>query len=324
MKLTAALREKFYRFVRRLPFPLRRGLLLRQDCYFPMGATVCVEIAQCNLKCVMCPRGGMHGLKNERRGQMAPELFKRIINKFLDEKVEVAELWFADWGEPLLNPDFPEMARCARALLPGAKLTLFTNLTCLPDAEAVAGAGLDIIEVSLSGMTQEVYARNHVGGDLARVLAHLDALDAARKRLGSATEIALKFHQYVYNAADSAQAEALARERGFIFKPIRCYISSVEGNAAFQREKDKFSGFYAGFIDMARERAMTRTLPGPRDCIMKRSMVTIDFDGRLYPCCGVYEEKNLMGSIFDVKILDIPALTPPVCRVCADTPISWR
>lgn len=316
--------DRVRRLRRTLAYFKRQRLLLREELDFPMGATLCVEISGCNLKCAMCPRGGVHGLVNGRSGRMDLQLFRRILAKFLDEKVGVAEIWFANWGEPLLNPDFPAMAAHARALLPEAKFTLFTNLTCLPDPEAVAAAGLDLIEVSLSGMTQATYARNHAGGDLSKVLANLDALAAAKKRRRSPVEIAVKYHQYVYNRGEEAAAEKLCLERGFTFKPTRCYISSVEGCASFAGDPGRFESFYSGFIDLGREKALARTLKDPRKCILKRGMVTVDFDGRLFPCCGVYEEKNLMCSIFDVRIADIPELVPDICRVCAATPISWR
>jgi len=324
MGIFSPLQNRIRAFRRRLTNFRRQALLAKTDLDFPLGATLCVEISGCNLKCAMCPRGGVHGLVNGRSGLMDAALFGRILAKFREEKIGVAELWFANWGEPLLNPAFPEMARHARACLPDARLTLFTNLTRLPNPEAVAGAGLDVIEVSLSGMTQETYGRNHAGGDLKKVLENLAALGAAKKRLRSPVEIVLKFHDYVYNKSDAAEAAELCRKNGFTFRLNWCYISSVEGCASFQKDRERFSKFYEGFIDLERNQAAARTLKSPRECILKRSMVTVDFDGRLFPCCGVYEEKNLMCSLFDVKIADIPYLAPEICRVCAATPIGWR
>ncbi len=37
-----------------------------------------IEISNCNLKCAMCPRGGVDGLINNRKGMMDFELFKKI------------------------------------------------------------------------------------------------------------------------------------------------------------------------------------------------------------------------------------------------------
>ncbi|MCX5791483.1 MAG: hypothetical protein NTY45_04580, partial [Elusimicrobia bacterium] len=227
---------------------------------------------------------------NDRRGMMDLELFKRIIDKLKMENVRVRELWFANWGEPMLNPLFPEMVKYAKSRLPGTKTTAFSNLTCLKDPSAVISSGLDRIEVSLSGMSQEIYSRNHAGGDVRTVLENITALVSAKKRLRGGTEIAVKFHDYVYNKADAVLAKEFCRENGVKFKLSRCYIPCVEGNAAFQKEKERFSVFYGRFIDMETEKKIAHTLKSPEDCILKRYLVTIDFDGRLYRCCGVYEE----------------------------------
>jgi len=295
------------------------------DCFFPAGATVCVEIsADCNLKCVMCPRGGVHGLVNKRRGMMDIEIFKKIIDKFRDENVRVRELWLANWGEPFLNPLFPEMARYAKSRLTGAKIIAFSNLNCLMDPSAVMSSGLDRLEVSMSGMSQEVYSKNHVGGDIKTVLRNIAGLVSAKKRLRGAMAIAVKFHDYVYNKAEAVLAKDFCRRSGIEFKLARCSVSCVEGNAAFQKEKERFSGFYSRFIDLKKEEKIARTLKTPADCMIKCYMVTIDFDGRLYRCCGVYEEKNLMGSFFDHAIREIPGINSSICDICVKTPISWR
>ena len=303
---------------------LHRALPSGSDPFFPAGALVCVEISNCNLKCVMCPRGGVHGLVNDRRGMMGMELFRKIVDKFKAEKVTVRELWFANWGEPLLNPDFPEMVRYAKSRLPDAKLIAFSNLTCLTDPSAVAASGLDRIEVSLSGMSQEIYSRNHAGGNVKTVIENLAALAAAKQRLRSAMEITVKFHDYKYNKADAVLAGEFCRGNGIVFKFTRCYVSSVEGNVAFQKEKERFTEFYGGFIDMEKEKELAHTLGSPALCVLRRYQFAIEFDGRLYRCCGVYEEKNLMGSFFDQEIRRIPAIDSGICRVCVKTPISWR
>jgi len=304
---------------------LKRAMKYYFDCFFPVGATVCVEIsADCNLKCVMCPRGGVHGLVNGRRGVMDMDLFKKIIDKFGSENVRVRELWLANWGEPFLNPLFPEMVRYAKSRLSGAKIIAFSNLNCLIDPSAVVSSGLDRLEVSLSGMSQEVYTRNHVGGDINKVLKNIAGLVSAKKHLRGAMAIAVKFHDYVYNKTEAVLAKDFCRKNGIEFNLARCSVSCVEGSASFQKEKERFSEFYRRFIDLEKEKKIARTLKTPGDCMIKRYLVTIDFDGRLCRCCGVYEEKNLMGSFFDHSIREIPGINSSICDVCVKTPISWR
>ena len=156
------------------------------------------------------------------------------------------------------------------------------------------------------------------------MLKNIAGLVSAKKRLRGAMAIAVKFHDYVYNKAEAVLAKDFCRKNGIEFKLARCSVSCVEGNVAFQKEKERFSEFYRRLIDLEKEEKIARTLKTPADCILKRYLVAIDFDGRLYRCCGVYEEKNLMGSFFDCAIRDIPCINSPICDICVKTPISWR
>lgn len=313
-------------FLRRIPV-VKHAILAAErwfDRFFPVGAILCVEISDCNLACAMCPRGGPQPLLRAGKGLMSPEMFGRIIDKFLEENVRIGAIWFANWGEPLLNPAFPAMVRKARDNFRWAKLTAFTNLNALPDPGALLLSGLDDLQVSISGMSPETYDKNHRGGNVHNVLANLDRLAALKARLGRGPRLIMKFHKYIYNEGDIPAAKAFCRTRGIKFRPIRCYISSVEGCAAFAQDPDRYAGFYSAYIDLDRERALARKLNSPEHCVLKRYMVAVDTDGALFRCCGVYDDRNLMGSFFERRIREIGRGPSAICELCARTPISWR
>jgi MoaA/NifB/PqqE/SkfB family radical SAM enzyme len=283
-----------------------------------------IEISNCNLKCAMCPRGGVDGLKNDRKGMMDFELFKKIIDKIVAEKIRFAELWFGSWGEPLLNPFLPEMARYAKYKLPDTTILTFTNLTCLKDPAAIIDSGLDVIRISISGMTQDVYSKNHIGGDINLVLSNLKQLIYFRKQLNRNIKLILVFHDYLYNKKDADLAKKFCEDNGIEFELHRCYIPCVESNIKFHKNKKELAKFYGQFIDLEREELLMRMLNDYRVCNMLNNWVAIDFDGRLYRCCSAYEEKYLLGSFFDYKIREIHALRSNICELCAKTPINRR
>lgn len=86
-------------------------------------------------------------------------------------------------GEPLVRKDFMDLVRgLSRHLRSGAldELTLTTNGTRLAEhAEALASAGVRRINVSLDTLDPDRFRRITRGGDLARVLAGLEAARGA-------------------------------------------------------------------------------------------------------------------------------------------------
>ena len=172
-----------------------------------------IDTSHCNLRCVMCPRGGVNGLKNEGMGLMDFELFKGIIDKLVKEKISINGLGFGNSGEPLLNPALPKMIKYAVDTLqpafmePKGKIKITTNLNHLIDPVGLLGSGVTNIIVSNSGMTQDVYSRNHKGGKIESVLKNIKEL-ADIKKSRNMHDVALEmiFHDLVYNKEDAGQA----------------------------------------------------------------------------------------------------------------------
>lgn len=292
---------------------------------------VLMDVAHCNLKCAMCPRGGVLGLKNEIRGLMSFKLFKDIIDKFVREKVKIRQLDIGNWGEPLLNPELPKMIEYVKdnwaPVFIGKKgsIKLSTNLNYLKDPDELLESGVDLIRVSVSGMSQKIYSKNHVGGDIGVVLRNISRLvDAKRKRNADSCIIEMAYHDLVYNKDDAETARKFCDSHGINFIHLDMFISCVEENVVFHRDKERFSGFYREFIDLDREIGRMKTVKDIKKCQVRRGIVTIFFTGQLCRCCGVFEEKNLMRPIFDYKIREIPNIPSGICDICAKTPMSWR
>ncbi len=129
----------------------------------------------CNLHCTFCPTG--NGLMSRTRGHMDPEVFRKALRSA--GRLEFVLLF--QWGEPLLHPQFGQLAREARDS--GARTLVTTNGTLLDGGrlEALMGAGLDRITVSVDG-DAETHERIR-GVPLARTLAGLERILEARKGL---------------------------------------------------------------------------------------------------------------------------------------------
>ena len=153
----------------------------------PLGRPTVLQVeptSRCNLRCPACPSTAGLG---RPRGDLDPALFSRVVAD-LDDALLLVLFW--DWGEPFLNPQASEMIRRARDA--GARVVASTNAHALADqalARRVVESGLDVLVVSVDGITQESYGRYRAGGSLASALAGLGNVVAEKRRLRSTTPL---------------------------------------------------------------------------------------------------------------------------------------
>ena len=82
-------------------------------------------------------------------------------------------------------------------------------------AEDIIKSGLDVMIVSLDGVTQEVYEKYRVGGRLDRVLDNVKLLVQKKKELGSSTpHMEWQFIVMQQNEHQMEEAQQLAADFG--------------------------------------------------------------------------------------------------------------
>lgn len=231
----------------------------------------------------------------------------------------------------MLNPELPKIISYAK-LMPGfmkpdSSILVNTSLNNLPDPATLLKSGVNSISISLSGMTQEVYSMNHKGGNIETVISNI--LELVRiKRIEKLEKVTLcmTFHDYIYNNKESKLAKEFCEKHGLYFNFKRTYVCCVEDAVNLQKNKEDMSKFYSKFIDLKKEVSLMRTIEYSdiMNCQHRKKRITVNFDGQLCRCCGVFEKKHFMGSIFDFKIKNIPRIESEICKICAKTPISWR
>ncbi len=290
-----------------------------------------MDVSHCNLRCALCPRGGLSGLKNEAKGLMSFELFRNIIDKFKKERVRIRELEIGNWGEPLLNSELPKMISYIKREWPPrymgkpGSIGISSNLSCLVNPEELLQSGVSRIRVSISGMTQEIYSKNHVGGDIKSVLQNILKLVQARDQLHlKHIEIGIGFHDLIYNKIEAVEARQFCAEHNISFTLLPMYISSVEENILFNKQKDQMLKYYGQYFDIDRELAAMKTAKRADKCQYRRSVIVLSLNGDLVRCCGVYGSNYFMGNIFDHRIRKALNLKSPICDLCIKTPMSWR
>lgn len=144
--------------------------------------------SRCNLNCPFCLVGMQNSLPSTEHdllprgmGNMEMELYGKIVADAAAFGITKMQLHFQ--GEPLLHRGLPDMVRLAKAR--GMETQLFTNGLPLTEAMAdrILDAGLDMMRFSVDGVTEEVYQKNRVGGQFARVHRNMRMMmDRARAR----------------------------------------------------------------------------------------------------------------------------------------------
>ena len=133
---------------------------------------------RCDLRCTYCMPARMRFLP--RADLLTLEELDRAASAFIRQGVRKLRL---TGGEPLVRRDVIGLVqRLSRHLDSGAldELTMTTNGARLAEfAPALAAAGIRRINVSLDHLEPATYARITRGGDVAKVIAGIDAAQAA-------------------------------------------------------------------------------------------------------------------------------------------------
>ncbi|HET9161320.1 MAG TPA: GTP 3',8-cyclase MoaA, partial [Caulobacteraceae bacterium] len=194
---------------------------------------------RCDLRCVYCMAERMVFLPKAQ--VLTIEELDQVASEFVSLGVRKLRL---TGGEPLVRKGFMELvAKLSRHLKTGAldELTLTTNGTRLAEfAGDLAAHGVKRINVSLDTLKPEVFSRLTRGGDIQKVLAGIDAAQAAG--------LAVKINAVAMahdNAAEIPQLIQWAHARG-------CAITLIETMPMGEIEEDRTDQFLS-LRDVRRE-----------------------------------------------------------------------
>jgi len=205
------------------------GFLPGRDCfsYQELEAhNYSVDVSgACNLHCISCPRAA-HSQRHPASGFMSAETFKRVLDKILREDPFLGSLQLYQWGEPLLNPELPQIIGiCGQRGIPCA---VSSNLNTKRNLAEVINAGPAWFRVSVSGMGSD-YERTHTGGSWDKVSANLAELSRLRRELKPEMKTEVFYHLYRHNQGGQMEkVRELCAQLGFEFHPVWAYLLSLD------------------------------------------------------------------------------------------------
>lgn len=139
--------------------------LLSYPTYFGVNVS-----NMCNQRCIVCYQDNN---KMINKNWLDGKFFGRMGWLKYVGKIDL----FANLGEPLTNPNFPEILRVIRNLAPHSNLGIFTNgmNLCGENLNTILEC-LDTLHISLNAASKDIYNSIIIGGDHDKVMKNLEEL----------------------------------------------------------------------------------------------------------------------------------------------------
>lgn len=244
-------------------------------------------IAVCNLKCPGCATGLR--LPDRHKGVMGLEKFKGLIDENGDY---LFALTMFNWGEPMLHHDLPEMIKYASDR--GIYTTISSNFSIKLSDEyikKIVRSGLDVLYLSIDGITQDSYSHYRRGGNLEVVLKNLKRIHDIRLETGCTRPVLKwKFIVFKHNEHEIEEVrknyKSLGADELIIVGGCIPTHSGIEPPVGQMYAPLQFS-----------KSSNTRT------CSFLYGSFVYNSDGLISPCCGL-PSIDFDFSIYDGNMMD--------------------
>ncbi|MCX6907818.1 MAG: hypothetical protein NTY01_07225 [Verrucomicrobia bacterium] len=259
-----------------------------------------IEVAGiCNLRCISCNMG-LPGA-NKQGGLMSAATYRKVLEKMSEEIPFLNSVSLYLWGEPLLNPELPEIIGITSEL--GVASEISTNLTDVRHIERVVMADPDVIVVPCSGIGEN-FGLTRTGGAWDAFSANLHTLSECIERHGKETAVRITYHIYKHNLGkDYDEVESLARKLGFQFFPILAHIfpervlRHVMFGEPIPQQMMQANKLLYYQVDEQLEYAQKNK---DKICFMMKAFPTVRWNRSVVLCC------NLMEPVLSQDYLETP------------------
>lgn len=150
----------------------------------------------CNLQCPLCPQGMGFSEHEQPVKYMSLRDFEIVVRKI---KPYAKTITLHNWAEPFLNPEVSQMIKFLNEEVPDIFLHISSNGVSLNEEKIkkLSGTKIDFLEISISGVTQDIYEKYHKNGQIRKVLDNISLL--IRNNELEIKKLSIKYLQFNYN-----------------------------------------------------------------------------------------------------------------------------
>lgn len=264
----------------------------------PLEAPYVVHIETnntCNFKCKFCFESNDALLKEYgiKRGFMSKEIFEKIINDLKKFPKKVKRIYFHVAGEPLLHKEIIHFIKYTKNAQVAEQLVLFTNGALLTEelGTELAHSGLDIIQISVEGISAERYL------ELTGKKIDYDSFIRNLAHLYSEKPDTMTIHAKIIDIQLSdKEKEKFYRD----FMPVadECYIEHVL-DVCPDDVMDTTMGMGQTFTQEG------EVLKEKLICTIPFYIMVINWDGTVDACSCDWRRNLIMGNVVQENLFDI-------------------
>lgn len=264
--------------------PLDQPFMIRLD---PTNA--------CNFRCQYCPTAHSDLLKEVGRSRthLSMDLFQKIVDDLADFDRPLGKLYLYKDGEPLLNPAFADMVRYAKASGHVEQVWTTSNGSRLnPEVnQALVDAGLDLIKISIQGVTEQQYLDiSKARIDYEQLRAHIADL---HERGGDRLHVHVKIVDA--NLSDADKNKFISD-----FQPI---ASSIHIDPLMGWSQSSVRDFQLGTRSDLGPDGLPLT---PREvCPFPFYTLSINSNGTVSVCCVDWAHETVVGDLRTQSLRDV-------------------
>jgi MoaA/NifB/PqqE/SkfB family radical SAM enzyme len=253
--------------------------------------------SQCQLQCPLCSTGTG---KNKNGLIGAGRLRPLQLETFIKLNTDVKKIETSNWGEIFLNEKLPELMKIASQNNIELTANNGVNFNTVSDSqlEALVKYQFKDLRISVDGITQEVYEKYRVKGDLDSVLLNIRKLNALKlKHKSKYPRLTMQFIDFPHNSHQQEDAKKLAVELNMKFNLKSNH--SPNSKKFISRAKDNKPVKVASRQEFLNSVKSFYSLP----CRQLFEKPQVNWDGNVLGCC--INKTHSFGNAFENSMTTI-------------------
>jgi hypothetical protein len=252
-------------------------------------------------------------------------LFQKVLDKIVSDcqsRREDFKVCLYNWGEETLHPQINEICDILseRRIVFNISSNMNTEISFAHLVKA------NTLRISLSGFTNDVYQKSHVGGDVNLVISNMYRLRHTIDKYKSKIFVDVHYHLYKDNCDDRMITLArLSRDLGYQFSFAYAKLGCIEKQIDYMDGSPRFTErdrqtMRRMLLPIDETFAISR-LAGPRDCSLRAEQMCVNYDGSVAVCCGVVDPaNNAADSFLDVSHDELQRrkMEMRICKRCME------